>query len=60
VWHDNIAKGDHECVERVMESDSALADSNAFIADSNMHCDTDTYISDSYRGADKSLARPGR
>jgi len=49
VWHDNIARDDHECVEGVMESDCALADSNAFIAESNMHCDTDTdaYVSDS-------------
>jgi len=60
VWHGSIAKGDHECMEGVMEYDCALADSNAFIADSNMHCDTDRYISDSKRGADKSLARPGR
>jgi cellulase/cellobiase CelA1 len=57
VWHDNIAKGDHECVEGVMESDCAHADSrpNAFIAESNLHCDTDIYISDSYmRIADSS------
>jgi hypothetical protein len=47
MWHDNIARGDHECVEGVMESDCALADSNEFNAESNMHCDTDTYISDS-------------
>jgi hypothetical protein len=48
VWHDNIARGDHECVEGVMESECALADSNAFIFEGNMHCDdTDTYISDS-------------
>jgi hypothetical protein len=39
-----------------MESDCALSDSNASIADSNMHCDTDRYISHSKKGADKSLA----
>ena len=47
MWHDNIAMCDHECVEGAVESDCALADSNAFIAESNMHCDTDAYISDS-------------
>jgi hypothetical protein len=48
MWHDNIVWGDHECVEEVMESDCAFADSNAFIAESNVHCDTDTCLSDSY------------
>lgn len=47
MWHDSIARGDHECVEGVMESNCALADSNTFIAESNMHCDTDAYVSDS-------------
>ena len=47
MWHDNFARGDHDCVEGVMESNCALADSDAFAAESNVHCDTDTYISES-------------
>jgi hypothetical protein len=47
VWHDNIARGDHENVEGVVEYDCALADhNNAFIAETDVHCVTDTYISD--------------
>jgi hypothetical protein len=47
VWHENIARGDHEYLEGVMESDCALVDhNNALYAESNVHCDTDTYISD--------------